>query len=177
MATTKWALDPAHSEVLFKVKHLMITNVTGLFKSFGGEVETEDEDFSKAKISFWADVSSISTGSADRDGHLQSPDFFDAANHPKITFDGTSLAKNADGDYTLTGNLNMHGVSKPVQLAVEYSGVAKDPWGNSKAGFTITGKINRKDWGLIWNVATEAGGVLVSEEIRINCEIQLLKQA
>ena len=164
MATTKWVLDPAHSEVLFKVKHLMITNVTGHFGSIGADVETEEEDFTKAKIKFWAGVDSISTGNGDRDKHLTGADFFDSANHPKITFESSALDKNADGEYTLSGTLNMHGVDKPVKLAVEFGGVAKDPWGNTKAGFTISGKINRKDWGLAWNVATEAGGVMLSRK-------------
>jgi polyisoprenoid-binding protein YceI len=177
MATRKWVIDPTHSEVQFKVKHLMITTVTGSFDKFEASIETDKEDFSKAKISFSADVASVLTGNVDRDNHLKSPDFFDAEKFPKITFVATKYESvDNDGSYELFGDLTIHGITKKVELAVEFGGVAKDPWGNVKAGFTINGKINRKDFGLVWNAPTEAGGVLVSEEVRIACEIQLIEQ-
>ena len=177
MATRKWVIDPTHSEVQFKVKHLMITTVTGSFDKFEASIETDKEDFSKAKISFSADVASVLTGNVDRDNHLKSPDFFDAEKFPKITFVATKYESvDNDGSYELFGDLTIHGVTKKVELAVEFGGVAKDPWGNVKAGFTINGKINRKDFGLVWNAPTEAGGVLVSEDVRIACEIQLIEQ-
>jgi polyisoprenoid-binding protein YceI len=177
MATRKWVIDPTHSEVQFKVKHLMITTVTGSFDKFEASIETDKEDFSKAKISFSADVASVLTGNVDRDNHLKSPDFFDAEKFPKITFVATKYESvDNDGSYELFGDLTIHGVTKRVELAVEFGGVAKDPWGNTKAGFTINGKINRKDFGLVWNAPTEAGGVLVSEDVRIACEIQLIEQ-
>lgn len=171
-AKTKWALDPTHSEVQFKIKHLMITNVTGGFTSYQASAETTGDDFTNASISFSADVNSISTNNEQRDGHLKAADFFDAEKFPKINFTATGYANGK-----LSGNLTIKDVTKAVQLDVDFGGIGKDPWGNVKAGFTITGKINRKDWGLNWNAPVEAGGVLVSEEVRINCEIQLVKQA
>jgi len=173
--TTTWALDIAHSEVQFKIKHLMITNVTGGFTKYDVQVNATGEDFTNANISFTADVASISTNNEQRDGHLRSADFFDAEKFPQITFQSTSFSK-VGGDYELQGNLTIKGVSKPVKLTVEYGGLGRDPWGNLKAGFTISGKINRTDWGLGWNAALEAGGVLVGEDVKINCEIQLIKQ-
>jgi polyisoprenoid-binding protein YceI len=178
MALTNWVVDPLHSEVKFKVKHLMITNVTGSFDLFTVSAQTEGEDFSKAKISFTAEVNSISTGNADRDGHLKSPDFFDAANFPEITYKATKTENvDKDGSYELYGDLTLHGVTKNIKLDVEFGGVVKDGYGNTKAGFTINGKINRKDFGLVWNMATEAGGVVLSEEVKVMAEIQLIKQA
>lgn len=176
MATTKWTVDPTHSEVGFKVKHMMFTNVSGRFGTFNGSAETEGDNFENAKIDFEADVTSIDTNNADRDNHLKSGDFFDAEQHPKLTFTATEMKKDGD-DYKLTGDLTVHGVTKPVTLNVEYGGIAKDPWGNEKAGFSINGKLNRKDYGLTWNAALETGGVLVSDEVKLNIELQLVKQA
>ncbi len=176
MSTTKWSLDPTHSEIGFKVKHMMFTNVSGKFQKFDATIETEDDNFENAKIDFTGDVDSITTGNADRDGHLLSPDFFDAAQYPKLTFTATSFTKENEGDYKLEGQLTLHGETKPVHLDVEFGGIAKDPWGNTKAGMTITGKLNRKDWGLNWNSALEAGGVLVGEEVKLNIELQFVKQ-
>lgn len=176
MANSKWTLDPTHSEVVFKAKHLMITNVTGNFGSFEVNAETEDDDFTKSTLSFSANVASINTNNEQRDAHLKSADFFDADNYPTLNFVGTSYKQTGD-DYELAGDLSIRGVTQNVKLNVEFGGINKDPWGNTKAGFTITGKINRKDFGLNWNAALETGGVLVSEEIRITCEIQLVKQA
>lgn len=177
MATKKWVVDPSHSEIQFKVKHLMITNVTGSFNIFTVNAETDDEDFTKATISFTADAASISTGNEQRDGHLKSADFFDAEKYPHLKFVATKYENiDQDGSYDLYGDLTIKDVTRQVKLAVEFGGVAKDPWGNTKAGFTISGKINRKDFGLTWNAATETGGVLVSEEVRIHAEIQLIEQ-
>ncbi|MFN5318255.1 MAG: YceI family protein [Bacteroidia bacterium] len=176
MSKQAWALDPTHSEIQFKVKHLMISTVTGNFHAFSANVETDGDDFSTANISFSADIDSISTGDAQRDGHLKSPDFFDAAQFPTITFESTSL-KLHDGDiYKLSGNLTMHGVTKAVELEAELGGIAKDPWGNTKVGFTLSGKVNRKDFGLNWNVALEAGGILVGDEVKLHAEVQFVKQ-
>lgn len=178
MATKTWALDPTHSEVQFKIKHLMITNVTGSFNTFTVSAETENEDFTKAKVSFTADVNSISTNNEQRDTHLKSADFFDAEKFPQLKFEATK-ADNIDnaGSYDLYGDLTIRDVTKNVKLSVEFGGVVKDPWSNTKAGFTITGKINRKDFGLTWNAVTEAGGVMVSDEVRLFAEIQLIEQA
>lgn len=173
---TKWSIDPAHSEVAFKVKHLMIANVKGLFKQFEASIVTTGDNFLTAEIDFTIDPSSIDTGAADRDGHLKGADFFDVENHKQINFVANTIEKGtADGEFAIYGDLTMKGISKQIKLDVEFGGIGQDPWGNTKAGFTVTGKINRKDWDLNWNAALEAGGVLVSDEVKINCDIQLLK--
>ncbi len=174
---TKWTIDPSHSEISFKAKHLMITNVKGVFKEFEGTVYTSGKDFLTSDIEFKMNPASIDTGAPDRDGHLKSADFFDIENFKEVTFKGTTVAKSDDENYSLTGDLSIKGVTQKVKLNVEFGGVMKDPWGNEKAGYAISGKINRKDFGLTWNAALETGGVLVSDEIKISCEVQLLKQA
>jgi polyisoprenoid-binding protein YceI len=175
---TKWGIDPAHSEIAFKVKHLMITNVKGVFREFDASIYTTNEDFMTAEIDFWLNPASVNTGDEKRDAHLKSPDFFDVENHKQITFTGNTYEKvDNDGSYELYGDLTVKGITKRIKLDVEFGGVMKDPWGNEKAGFTLNGKINRKDWGLNWNAALEAGGVLVSDEVRISCEVQLVKQS
>jgi len=174
--TSKWIIDPAHSEIAFKVKHLMITNIKGVFKTFEASIYTTGDDFMSAEIDFSLDPSSVETGSADRDAHLKGADFFDVENHKQITFVANTYENvDQDGSYELWGDLTIKGITKKIKLDVEFGGVAKDPWGNEKAGFTINGKINRKDWGLNWNAALEAGGLLVSEDVRISCDVQLLK--
>lgn len=175
MANLTWALDPTHSEIQFKVKHLMITNVTGGFTDFNVNAESSDESFADAKINFTAKASSISTGNEQRDAHLASADFFEADKFENISFNSTGIEKSSDDEFNLLGNLTIKDVTKPVKIHVEFGGVAKDPWGNLKAGFTINTKINRTDFGLNWNAALETGGVLVSEEIKIAGEIQLVK--
>ena len=177
MATTKWVLDPMHSEVQFKVKHLVISTVSGFFKSFEGELDTENDDFTDASISFSLDIDSIDTNQSQRDEHLKSAEFFDAAQYPKITFKSTSFTKSGDDEYKLAGNLTIKGETKPVTLDVEFGGAATDFYGNTKAGFEITGKINRKDFGLTWDGVTEAGSVVVGEDIKLTINAQLTKQA
>src|SRR5688572_8508179 len=177
LTKTKWTLDPTHSEVGFKVKHMMITNVSGSFETFNASVETTELDFATAKIEFTADVNSITTANKDRDAHLKSPDFFDAANFPQLKFVSSKLEKKDDQNYTLYGDLTIRDVTKSVKFNVEFGGIGKDPWGNEKAGFTITGKINRTDFRLNWNAALETGGVLVGEEVRLQAEVQLIKQS
>ena len=178
MATKTWALDPTHSDVQFKIKHLMITNVTGSFDNLTVSAQTEDEDFTKAKVSFTADVNSISTNNEQRDGHLKGADFFDAEKFPQIKFEATKAENvDSDGSYELYGDLTIRDVTKNVKLSVEFGGVVKDMYGNTKAGFTINGKINRKDFGLTWSAVTEAGGVMLSDEVKIAAEIQLIEQA
>lgn len=175
MATFK--IDPAHSEIHFKVKHLMITNVTGSFGTYDATLESDKEDFSDAKVSFEADIASISTGNEQRDGHLKGEDFFAADQHPKLSFTSTSLQKLGDEDYKLNGDLTVRGVTKPVTLNVTYNGTVVDPYGQTKAGFEITGKINRKDFGLNWSAVTEAGGLVVSDEVKLVLNVQMIKQA
>ena len=175
-AKTKWGIDPTHSEIAFKVKHLMITNVKGVFKEFGANIYTTGEELMTSQIELWINPASVDTGVADRDGHLKSADFFDVENHKLISFIGKSFEKTDDDNYALYGDMTIKGITNQVKLDVEFGGVMKDPWGNEKAGFTINGKINRKDWGLNWNAALEAGGVLVSDDVKISGEVQLIKQ-
>ena len=175
MATTKWTIDPTHSEVGFKVKHMMFTNVSGQFDTYDATITTEDFDFATAAIEFSANIDSINTGNSDRDNHLKSADFFDAEKNPKLTFVSSSLVKKGD-DHELTGELTINGITKTVKLETEVSGLLKDPWGNTKVGLNATGKINRTDFGLTWNSALETGGVLVSEEVKLNIELQFLQQ-
>lgn len=176
MATT-WQLDPTHSEVEFKVKHLVISTVTGKFKSFSGTVTTADETtFADAQIDFSIDVDSIDTNQEQRDGHLKSADFFDAENHPQITFKSTSLTQDGEDEYTLKGDLTIRGNTQPIQFKVEAGGTATDPYGNFKAGFEVSGKISRKAFGLTWSAVTEAGAVVVGDDIRIAASVQFVKQ-
>jgi polyisoprenoid-binding protein YceI len=171
---TIWTLDAAHSEVSFKVKHLMISNVKGEFKNVTATIE--GKDFTNDKVQASIEAASIFTNNTDRDNHLRSADFFDAEHYPAITFESNSFKKLDDENYKLTGFLTIKGVRKEVSLDVEFGGINKDPWGNEKAGFSIEGKINRKDWGLNWNAALETGGVLVSDEVKIQAEVQFVKQ-
>jgi polyisoprenoid-binding protein YceI len=174
---TKWVLDPAHSEILFKVKHLMITNVKGEFRKFSAEAVSEGNDFSSAEVNLTIEAASVFTNNDDRDNHLKSADFFDVENHKELTFKSTKIKKVDDGEYKLTGLLTIKGIAKEVTLDMEFGGIMKDPWGNEKAGFSLEGKINRKEWGLNWNAALEAGGVLVGDEVKISAEVQFAKQA
>nr|WP_294947673.1 YceI family protein [uncultured Mucilaginibacter sp.] len=177
MATaTKWVLDPMHSEVQFKVKHLVISTVTGSFKTFEGELTTESDDFEGADVSFSLDVNSIDTNQDHRDSHLKGADFFDAETYPKISFKSTSFTKDGD-EYKLTGDLTIKDVTKSVTLDVEHGGVAGDFYGNTKAGFEVTGKINRKDFGLVWDGVTEAGSVVLGSDIKLIINVQFAKQA
>jgi polyisoprenoid-binding protein YceI len=173
----KWTIDPAHSEIQFKVKHLMITTVTGSFQKFGADIEAAGDDLSAANVEFWADANSITTHNEQRDAHLKTSDFFNSEKNPKITFTATGTESvDHDGSWTLQGDLTMNGITKAVKLDAEWGGVTKDPYGNTKAGVSIHGKVNRRDWGINWNAALETGGMMVSDEVRIACEVQLVKQ-
>ena len=173
----KWKIDPAHSEILFKVKHLMITTVTGSFKQYNLEVETETDDFTTAKkIEFTADINSINTNNEQRDTHLKSADFFNAEEHAQLRFIGKKYEAHGD-EAKLHGDLTMRGTTKPITLNVEFAGIVVDPYGQTKAGFTIDGKVSRKEFGLTWNAVTEAGSIVVSDEIKIHAEVQLVKQS
>lgn len=178
MATTTWTLDPTHSEVQFKVKHMMISTVTGQFTAFNASVETEDEDFTKAKVVFTIDTNSITTSNEQRDGHLKSPEFFDTAQFPQIKFVASKFESvDNDGSYETYGTLTIRDVTKQVKLDTEFGGVIKDPWGNTRAGFTVSGKINRKEFGLVWHAVTETGGIVLSDEVRIHAGLEFIKQA
>jgi polyisoprenoid-binding protein YceI len=171
---TKWVLDPAHSELTFKVKHLMISNVKGVFKNFSAEINGEQFENSFIKVTI--DPSSISTNDEKRDGHLKSADFFDVEKYNEINFKSSSISKVDDENYLVKGFLTMKGIIKEIQLKVIYGGTNKDPWGNEKSGYQITGTFNRKDWGLNWNAAIETGGVLVSDEVKIEGEVQFVRK-
>ena len=174
-----WKIDAAHSEVNFKVKHMVVSTVTGRFDTFNAAIETDREDFSDAKISFEVDVATINTKNEQRDGHLKSPDFFDAQKHPKITFVSSSIKKLSDHELQVGGNLTLRGVTKPVTLDVIYNGTVDGFSGARVAGFEIRTKLNRFDFGLQWNALTEAGGVVVSNEVRIEilAEFNKVQQA
>jgi polyisoprenoid-binding protein YceI len=176
MATVNWVADPSHSEIGFKVKHLMISNVKGNFGEYHLDCTTEDNDFNKANVSFVVKTASVNTGNEQRDGHLRSADFFDSEKYPDMTFKATGTSDvDHDGSYNLKGDLTIKDATHPIELGVEFGGVVVDPWGNTKAGFTISGKIDRKKWGLVWNGVTEAGGLLVGEEVRLHIDLELLK--
>lgn len=173
----QWLIDPAHSEIQFKVKHLMITTVTGHFRKFNLVVETENEDFTTSKkIEFTADIESIDTNNEQRDTHLKSADFFDGKQYGQIKFTGKKYEVNGD-EAKFHGDLTIRGITKPITMNVEFGGIAVDPYGQTKAGFTVSGKLSRKEFGLNWNAITEAGGVVVADEIKLHAEVQLIKQA
>lgn len=175
-AQTNWGFDASHSTIGFSVTHLVVSEVDGTFGKFDGTLTTTKEDFTDAKIDFSIDVASVNTGNEKRDGHLKGDDFFDAANHPKITFKGKSLKKVKGNKYKLKGDLTMRGVTKEVELDVIYGGTAKDPWGNTRAGFKISGDVNRFDYGLKWDAATEAGNLVVDKTVQIDVKVELIKQ-
>ncbi|HRO83347.1 MAG TPA: YceI family protein [Niabella sp.] len=174
--TTKWVLDPAHSELLFKVRHLMISNVKGEFKEFNASIDAVGDDFTNAKATATIQTASVFTNQNDRDNHLKSADFFEVEKYPEIKFESKELTKVDDENFKLTGALTIRDITKDITLDVEFGGVTKDPYGQTKAGFTFSGKVNRTDFGLKWNVALETGGVLVGEDVKINGELQFVKQ-
>ena len=174
---TKWSIDPAHSEISFKVKHLMLSHIKGVFKIFDASIYTTGKDFTTADINLSIDAGSISTGDIKRDKHLKSADFFDVQNHAQIIFISSTLGiADAQGNQQLWGELTMKGITQDIKLDVRFGGMLKDPWGVEKAGFTVTGKINRNDWGLKWNTPLESGGFLLSEEVTILCEVELINE-
>lgn len=174
---TKWVIDSSHSEISFKVKHLMISNVKGLFKEFGANISVNNGGFMTSDIEFWLNTDSIDTGDVKRDEHLKSVDFFDNEKHKQINFKGKFFEKMDNiGSYELHGDLTIKDITNKIKLNVHFGGVMKDPWGNEKAGYSVSGKINRKTWGLDWNTTLDAGGLLVSEEVLINCELEFIKQ-
>ena len=175
MSTTKWALDSTHSEIQFKVRHLMVSWASGTFKKFEVDVKSQGDDFTTAKIRFMADVNSIDTNNEQRDAHLRNADFFDADNHPQVIFESEKMERLDDEHYKLHGTLNLRGNSKPVVLNVEYGGIMQDPWGNTRTGFTVTGKINRKDFGISFGGVTETGGVLLGDDVNINANVEFVK--
>ncbi|HLZ89014.1 MAG TPA: YceI family protein [Puia sp.] len=177
MATTNWAIDPGHSKLQFKVKHLAIANVTGSFRTFGGAVQAAEDGFNQAEVYFEMDAGSIDTNNPERDNHLRSNLFLDAAVHPRIAFSGVLTAGADTGTHTLSGELSMHGVTRTVQLQVEHTGTGEGRFKDIRAGFEISGKVNRKDFGLDFNLLTEVGSLVVGEEIRIQGDLELIRTA
>lgn len=175
MTMTKWAIDPTHSSIDFSIKHMMIANVKGSFNNFDAIIEANPADLTTATIEFNVELSSINTRNEDRDNHLRSADFFDIENYPTMTFKATKIINNGDGEYDVTGDLSLHGVTKQETFTVIYEGTGKDPWGNEKVGFSAQGAIKRSEYGLTWNSALETGGVLVGDKVKINLEIQAAK--
>jgi polyisoprenoid-binding protein YceI len=175
MAKEKWVLDAVHSSVDFSVRHMMIATVRGTFHKFDANIVADPEDLTTAEIEFTVDVTSVDTRNEDRDNHLRSADFFDAEHHPKMIFKATRIVKKGDGEYDVTGDLTIRGVTRPVTFQVTYGGRGKDPWGNERVGFTAQGELNRKDFGLTWNAALETGGVLVSDEVKVSLDLQAIK--
>lgn len=175
MVKTKWVIDPAHSNVDFSIRHMMIANVKGTFHDFSANVEADVTDLSSADIEFVVDLSSIDTRNKDRDAHLSSADFFDVEKFPTMTFRSTNIKKKDEGEYDVTGDLTIHGITKPETFSLTFEGQAKDPWGNEKAGFSVTGTVNRTDYGLTWNSALETGGVLVGDKVKVNLQIEASK--
>ena len=176
MKTTKWLLDPAHSELTFKIKHLMISNVSGAIRNFSAKATTEGTDFSKANINLTAEMNSISTNNEQRDAHLRNSDFFEVEKFPQLKFTSTRIEQTDDESFNLYGNLTMKDVTKPVKLTMEFNGIMKDPYGQEKAGFLVSGKIKRSDWGINLNVPLETGGLMLGEEVRIQSEVQFIRQ-
>ncbi|MCG0239783.1 MAG: YceI family protein [Firmicutes bacterium] len=176
MALSRWTIDPAHTVVEFAVRHMMISTVKGTFSGIQGTILADPEDLTSASCEVTVDVNSINTREPQRDEHLRSPDFFDAANYPTITFRSRSITRTGEQEYLLVGDLTIRGVTREVQLRLTYAGQARDPWGNERIGFSVEGKINRKDFGLTWNAVLETGGVLVGDEVRINIEAEAVKQ-
>src|SRR5690625_2419238 len=176
MTKAKWNVDTVHSTVGFSVRHMMISNVKGTFNEFDGNIELDPTDLTDASIEFTIDASSVDTRMPDRDDHLRSADFFDVENHPNLTFKATEIKKTSEDNYDMTGDFTIRGTTKTVTFDITFVGMAKDPMsGDEAAGFTGSTKINRKDFGLTWNTALETGGFVVSDEVKINIEIQLRK--
>ncbi|MED4600808.1 YceI family protein [Paenibacillus validus] len=177
MAKSKWNVDPTHSSIDFTIKHMMIAKVKGAFHSFEAQIEADPEDLTSADIQLQVDLSSIDTRNNDRDNHLRSADFFDIEQHPKLTFQSTQITKTGDGEYDVTGNLTLHGVTRSETFSVTFEGAGKDPWGNEKVGFSGQGKLKRSDYGLTYNAVLETGGVLIGDEVKFTIEIEASKQA
>jgi len=177
MANTKWALDAAHSSIEFSIRHMMISKVKGTFHSFEADIEADPADLTTANITVTVDLASIDTRNADRDNHLRTADFFDVENYPKLTFKATRIENKGGGDYEVTGDVTLHGVTRSETFKVTFEGAGKDPWGNEKAGFSAEGTIKRSNYGLTYNAALETGGMLLGDDVKVSLEIQASKQA
>jgi polyisoprenoid-binding protein YceI len=174
MATYK--IDVDHSDIMFKVKHLMISTVSGIFKKFDATLELDEENFENAQVTFEADTDSVDTKNEQRDAHLKSDDFFNAEQFPEMTFKSTKVQRVAHNEFKLHGDLTIRDITKPIVLDVEYHGQTKDPWGNQRMGFEANGKINRKEFGLKWSAVTEAGGLVVADDVKLHLNVEMVKQ-
>lgn len=177
MSKVTYVVDPAHTLVEFSVKHMMISTVKGRFSGVEGIIQADPADLTSAEFNIAVDVATVDTREAQRDGHLRSADFFDTENHPKLTFKSKKVTGKGGDEYAVTGDLTIRGTTREVTLNLSYEGANKDPWGNDRVGFLATGKVNRKDFGLLWNVALEAGGWLVGEEVKMEVHLEAIKQA
>ena len=176
MANTNWTLEPSHSELHFKVKHMMISSVSGAFNNFDASIQAEENDFSSMQISFSGNIDSIDTKNKDRDAHLKSADFFDAASFPTMDFKSTAITKEGEDEYKVKGILTIKDVSHAVVLEAEGGQVINDPYGFERTGFELKGKIKRSEFGLKWNQMTETGGVIISDEVKIAANVEFIKQ-
>jgi polyisoprenoid-binding protein YceI len=176
MSKQLWIMDPAHSEITFKVRHMMITNVSGTFTNSTGTMHSDEPDFSDAELHFEAEVASVNTRNSQRDEHLRTNDFFDVASYPTLRFDSGKLLKTGEKDYELQGDITIRGVQKPITLQVNYRGVVVDPWGLTRAGFEISGSVLRADFGLQWNASSEDGSIVLSDEVKLLINVQMIKQ-
>ncbi|SEC27062.1 YceI family protein [Paenibacillus sp. GP183] len=177
MAKSHWNVDASHSSIDFTIKHMMIAKVKGSFNSFEAQIEADPDDLTTANVQFSIDLSSIDTRNADRDNHLRTGDFFDIEQYPRMTFQSTSITKKGEGEYNVTGNVSLHGVTRPESFTVSFEGAGKDPWGNEKVGFSGNGSLKRSDYGLTYNAALETGGFLIGDEVKVSIEIEAAKQA
>ncbi|WP_027092215.1 YceI family protein [Cohnella thermotolerans] len=175
MAKSNWVVDVAHSAIEFSVKHIMIAKVKGTFHNFEAQISADPEDLTTADIAFQIDLSSVDTRNGDRDNHLKSADFFDVENHPKLLFNATKIVSKGDGEYDVTGDVTLHGVTRSETFHVSFEGIGKDPWGNEKVGFSATGSLKRSDYGLTYNAVLETGGVLIGDEVKVSLEIEAAK--
>jgi len=176
-AQTEWQFDNTHTSIGFSVTHMVITDVEGTFNDYSGSVVTDGDNFETAKINFSAKIGSIDTENTDRDNHLKSPDFFDAEKHPELTFVGKSMKKVSDNKYKLIGDITIKGVTKEIELDAKFNGIVQGPWGNTRAGFKLTGELDRFDFGLQWSKVLETGGLVVGKEVELEINIQLIKKA
>jgi len=171
-----WEIDPSHSQATFSVKHMMISTVKGHFNVLSGKLHIDEQNPANSWVEAQVDVASVDTRDANRDGHLQSPDFFDAANYPTITFKSTKVEPDGDNEYRVLGDLTIRGVTKPVTFKAEYSGQGKDPWGGTRAGLSATAKIDRRDFGLTFNAPLESGGVLVGNDVKVEIDLEAVNK-
>lgn len=174
--STEWKIDHSHSNVTFEISHMVVATVTGKFEKFDGSIKSDTEDFTDASVNFQIETASVNTNNEKRDAHLRNDDFFDAENNPYIIFNGKKMEKKSGNNYSLTGDLTMNNITREVELDVRFNGTIKDPWGGTRAGFRVTGELNRYEYDLMWNTTLESGGLLVGENVELRVNLELIKQ-